>query len=226
MRPMMTILSIVLFVLGIRAQESPKPEQIDAFGRIGCDEMGARNQNFAVQISQTPGSRGLVIVHSSSGRRNPIYGQFRLILTNLSYSNAEDRVDFLIMNDSPELRWEFWKIPDGAEPPVHSGEKWFPPKPNLTKPFIYDYEDEIGECSTFVPRKFAELLNSNPGAHANIVIKKGREKGLIIRGFANGWIDELTNKYDVDRKRIKIFYARGDSYLTYAEFWFVPARKR
>lgn len=204
----------------------PKAERIDSFGIVSCEHLRALSQSFASQISVDPNSKGLVFVHPAKGRLNVIYGQFRQILTLFTYYDAENRVEFLIGDDRTEPSWEFWKIPAGAIESDLKGEKWTLPPPNLTKAFIYDYEDENGICSTFVIRKYAELFIKNPGSRAHIVVKKSTMYPSSVKGFADQWVKELTATYSIPRNRIRVFYVRGDNPLTYAEFWFVPPKKR
>jgi hypothetical protein len=208
-------------------QDNPKPEQIDQFGRPNCEDLAVRSQNFANQISMDPSSKGLVIVNASIARRAIVQGQFRAIIATFAYFNAEDRVEFVLNPESNDEVWELWKIPVGAAEPAYEGEKWILPVPDLKKAFIYGYEDEDGICPpTFVIRKFAELLTNNPSSRANIVVKNGTMYRYSARGFADRWVGELTRKFSVSKNRIRVFYVRGDSPLTYVEFWFVPARKQ
>lgn len=203
----------------------PKAEKIEYFGVANCEYLRALSAHFASQISADPASKGLVVVHSAKDRLKLVHGQFRQILALFADYRAEDRVEFLIGDDKNEPSWEFWKIPAGATEPDFRGEKWSLPQPDLTKPFIYDYEDENGICSTFVIRKYAELFIRNPGSRAHIVIRKG-QMGSVAKGFADEWLKELTTTYSISKNRIKVFYVRGDNPLTYAEFWFVPSKKR
>ena len=207
-------------------QAPEKPEQIDQFARPTCEELAARSQNFASQISNDPSSKGAVIVQTLKGRRNIVQRQFRMIIAYLAYSNAEDRVQFILNPDADVEVWELWKIPSGAVEPAYKGERWIPPTPNLSKAFIYGIEDENGICPTFAPTKYAELILRNPGARAHIVIYSGGKFSMGRRDFARQWIDSLTTEYALPRNKIKIYYARGNGGLTYAEFWFVPPRKK
>jgi len=203
-----------------------KAEKIDSFGVISCEDLRARSQYFASQISNDPFSKALVIVHPMKDRIKAVYGQFRQIRTLFTYYNAEDRLEFLIDNETKEPSWEFWRIPPGAAEPAYEGKKWSLPEPDLTKAFIYDYEDENGICSTFVIPKFVALLNKSPGSRTHIVVYAGDKYSMRSPDFERQWIDTLTKEFGLARNRIKIYYAPGNHGLTYAEFWFVPAKKK
>jgi hypothetical protein len=83
--------------------------------------------------------------------------------------------------------------------------------------------DEVNECPTYVPKAFAKLILENPGSRGHIVVRNGKYPMIDRFGFANGFIKELVEEEGVPRKRLRLFFARGES--TDAEFWFVPARK-
>ena len=222
------LLPIILFVAGSGlAQNKPKAVLVDEFGRMPCDELGARASNLALSISQTPDSRALVISYPGTNRQSLATRQFHQILADFAFTGLDDdRLDFVLGEMRSDPKVEFWKVPRGAKEPDYRGERWRLPKPDLNKPFIYDSEDENGECSTFVVRKFAELLTDNPGSRAHIVVKKGGRLSMRSHGFADQWVDELHNKFGISKKRIRVFYGKPTtSSLTYADFWFVPSKR-
>jgi hypothetical protein len=206
--------------------QDQKAELVDEFGRMPCDELYARASYFVQKVVNEPTSRGLVVIYPKKGtfqsadyRRKTILGQFE---------NGElaDRVEFVQGAERDEIKIELWKIPAGANEPEYLGTKWVDPAPDLSKPFIFGYEDEIGECPTFIPRKFAKVINDNSGSRAHIVVRGGDRYAMNPRDFASQWIDTFTKQFKIPRKRIKVFYAKRDGTLTYAEFWFIPAKKR
>jgi hypothetical protein len=188
------------------AQNQSMPEQIDQFGRLGCDDLNGRVWNLVSQIEKSPGSRALVFVRPSTTKSKIVQWQLGYILAQFEFEQMEDRVEFKIGHDADGLTYELWKIPSGAPAPDRSGDTWSRPKLDVTKPFIFGYEDEIGECPTFVPRKYAELLIANPGSRANIVIKAGGWEGGQYKGFADDTIKTLVEKFKIHRKRIRTFY--------------------
>jgi hypothetical protein len=217
---------ICLANLAICAQDSTKPEMIDAFGQVSCDDLNGRSANLANQIYKTPKDTGLVITYAKPGQRELAIRQFRVTLARFQDLSLDDRIHFII-NERPDgPLTEYWKIPLGSSKSNFIGERWTLPNPVTSKPFIFGIEDEVGICSTFVLRKFAELFISNPSSRAHIVVRKG-EVGSQSKGFADQWVKELTTtKYSIPKSRIRVFYFRGDNPLTYAEFWYVPPRKR
>jgi hypothetical protein len=218
----------ILIALASRsiAQNGLEPERIDQFGRLPCDDLNGRVWNLVSQIEKLPGSRALIFVHPDLTKPKIANAQLKYMLAQFEFEGLENRIEIKIGREMDGLLYEFWKIPDGANPPDLSGDTWLPPSRDVTKPFIFGYEDNIGECPTLVPRKFAELLLANRGSRVHIVIKAGRWEGGESKGFADGTIKTLVEKFKVERKRIRTFYVRQKkaNSMTYAEYWFVPAR--
>lgn len=207
---------------------SQKPEAvlIDQFGKLPCDEFNGRIWNLVLQIKQLPASRALVFVHPNSTESRMTQSQLKYILAQFEFEEMEDRVEFRIGREMDGLSYELWKIPAGADAPDGVGYKWWPPKPDTTKPFIFGYEDDIGECPTFVPRKFAEIILANRGSRAYVVIKAASWERGQVKSFADDTIKTLVEKFKIERKRIRTFYVRQKerNSMTFAEYWFVPAR--
>ena len=228
----MTQLSVIAFfvvaAVNCFGQTSLKAEIVDTFGKLSCEDLEARSNVLAQRTKDIAESRALVIAYPNIGDLKLVTWRFKVILRYFQYFEMENKIDFRIANADNLGQTEFWIIPSGAVAPVVRGESWVEPAPDVSKPFIYDIEDEIGICSTFVPRKFAELLLANPGSRANIVIKAGSYDGAQPQGFADETIKTLVEKFTVERKRIRTFYVRrtAKNWMTYAEYWFVPAKRR
>ena len=215
------------FVTEVSAQSPSKPEMVDTFGRPNCEEISARGTSFAQRILATEGSRGLMITYPKRNERRLATSWFRGILTTFEYYNLENRIEFVIgqeRDDGPVS--EFWNVPPNASNPELQGEPWkFPPR-DISKPFLYGGDDDLGICPHFEARTFAEFLRNHPGSRAHIVVRVDRRS--IFRshgGAADPWIEELTRTYHIARNRIRAYYVRSnDDSIPYTEFWFVPAR--
>lgn len=218
-------LLILLSANAVRSQDE-KAVLIDEFGNAPCDELLARADNFMQAVNRDPNSRGVAVIYPKKGEFRSADHRRRWILARFEYNGIEDRVAFIKGPEQNEFKAEFWDIPAGAEEPNFQGERWVDPTLDLSKPFMFGYEDEIGECPMFVPRKFAGLINGNPGSRAHIVLRGGRMGDVGPTDFARQWVDTLTKQFNIPRNRIKVFYAKGDNNFTFAEFWFVPAKRR
>jgi len=224
MRGILLNLSLICFVAGyIYAQNSPKAELVDMFGLFGCEDLSARSSGFAQTVLKTPGAKGLVISYPEPRGRRIVIAQYRLVLANFQYYNLDNQIEFVVGSERPYRETQFWLIPPGAKEPKYEGEKWTLTF-DLTKPFIFDWEDEIGICNTFVVRKFAELLTANPGSKAHVVVNcSGRRRRCL---FDDRYIKELVETYNIDRRRIRVFFAKSYNKLSDIEYWFVPAKKK
>jgi len=196
---------------------------VDQVGRVPCDDLYAKSSALAQETANEKGSRALVTGYPKIEYHRLVVAQFRQILANFEFAGLEDHVDFVIGKERPDVMYEFWVIPPGTKPPEREGVRWSPAKYDVTRAFLFDTVDEIGECPTFVPRKFAEVVASVPGSRVNIVIRHGDRNSLPSHGFAEDTVNDLI-KAHVPRSRIRVFYMKGNSALTYAEIWFVPPR--
>jgi len=221
------IIVVLVAALNGFGQAPGKSELVDTFGRVSCEDLEAHSNGFAQQTKEMEEARALVIAYASKEDSKRLVGRFKVILRYFQLFDVEDRIDFLIANSDDLGQTEFWIIPRGATAPMVLGDSWVEPEPDVSKAFIYDIEDEIGICSTFVPRKFAELLIANPGSRAHIVVEAGSYEGAQAKGFADDTIKTLVEKFKVERKRIRTYYIRqkAKNSMTYAEYWFVPARR-
>jgi hypothetical protein len=207
----------------ICAQDNIRPEIVDMFGVAGCEDLSARSSAFVQNVSETSGAKGLVVSYPEPRGRGIVISQFRLVLANFQYYNLDNQIEFVVGPERSGRETQFWLIPPGAAKPKFQGEKWALSF-DLTKPFIFDWEDEIGICNTFVVRKFAELLTANPGSKAHIVVKCSNRRRKC--GFDDRYVKKLTETYNIKRKRIRVIFAKSDHQLTDIEYWFVPAKNK
>lgn len=144
------------------AQKTPEAFLVDEFGKMNCEELSARTDSFYQGILGSPGSRGFVVINPEISKSNMAEVRRRLIFSRFQFGKAEDRVSFVFGNERPSIETAFWLIPAGATEPPINGKRWSETSYDLTKPFNFGYENELGICPTFVPRLYAELLTRNP----------------------------------------------------------------
>ena len=223
------IFAISILLIGVGAQEPPKPKLVDEFGLIVCGNLNARTDGFAQEIKLEPTAKALILIYPPTFRpEEQAERQRRRISTSLQLSGLDvDRFQFRKAGRSPDgqIKTEFWKLPMGAEQPETDAVLWNEEPPEASRAFIFGSEDEYGICPTFVPRAFAKLILDNPGSRGHVVVTQGDAPMLNKFYFADEWIKELVEKQGVPRKRLRLFFAKGKG-PTAAEFWFVPAKKR
>jgi hypothetical protein len=221
------LLFCACFASIVQSQEPPKSTLVNEFGMLPCEQRLAYLDVYAQEIGKEPGSTALVLATPENGRAGTAARrEISLVISRFELFKFEDRLVVILGKESNETHTQFWKVPQGADFPKFDGTRWTRPAPDVTKPFIFGWEDEYGLCSTFVPRKYAELILRNPGSRAHLVLRQGGRDTLSAVWFGKQWIKTFTKDYGLPRKRIKVFYAKNDIQLTNAEFWFVPARTK
>jgi len=215
---------LAVFVFNSYNQEPVKPVQIDEFGRISCEELLARTDNFYVQIRQNPTAKGLVIIRPTT--KSPLMANwFRKVIANtlLRDDSGIESVKFMLGPPGDSIGGSFWLIPAGATMPASDASEWPERKHDLTKPFVYDINADEDICPTFVPKYYADILKSNPKVRGHIVVSPTLMK--YQREIGSVWVKRFTEKYGVPRKQLRVFYTKPVKSFK-VEFWIVPARKR
>ncbi len=194
-----------------------KATLIDEFGPIGCEELLARTDNLLVQINESPSSRAVVVF---DGNRRALARFRHNIVARFQFAEAESRIIFMTGNESAAtVKISFWIVPDEAAMP--EGIPWNEPDPDVSKPFVFGYDNENGICPTFVPRMFVDLIRKNPGSKAKMVVKGPT---YAIRNiWAEDWRKELID-LGLEPKRIRTSNVYHKNFIS-VEYWFVPATK-
>lgn len=175
-----------------------------------------------------PGSKAIILVYppthlpERADRRRKIISGF-LQLRGLD----QNRFSFYKAASSPdgEIRTQFWKVVEGTDISFKDAVLWVEEVPDVSRPFVFGYADEINICPTFVPRAFAKLILDNPGSIGRIVVEVGKDSVENRFAFAERYTDELVEMQRVPRKRLRLIFKKGKD-GTSAEFWFVPNQKK
>jgi len=224
----LSILMVCFFLIrSVFAQEKPKAIQIDEFGTIGCEYLYAKSDNLQTVLKQNPSATGVVILHpqASSLAKALRYKNFiEKIFQKNEY--AYDRLKIVRGPAAALVGGEFWLVPPNADDPSRGMDLWTDETLDLSKPFLYDSEDENGICPTFVPKLYAALIKANPDVLGRIVVIPNSNFGKR-RKFEAGkeWTDTLTNKYGIRRNRLRLVFAK-DSNFEIVQFWIVPIKRR
>jgi len=208
------------------AQDRPKAVQTDQFGRVGCEGLYARVDLLGDTLFRNPGSRATVIISPQMDSTSKALYYSELIKKAFQLREyALDRLRIVRGPAAESVGGAVWLVPAGAEDPGQGLEVW-PDKPlDLSKPFIFDTEDENNICPTFVPKLYAELIKSNPNVLGRIVVIPNSMSGRR-RKFeaAKEWIENLTQKWGVPRNRLKLLFAKPTDFEV-IQFWIVPVKK-
>lgn len=219
------VILLLAFGVGANSQEPPKAVLIDEFGSLFCEDLLARTTVLASELNKDPNSRGYISLNTRHGDSKQAESQRRWISSTLQLLGIGiDRYSFYLEknNDGSSM---FWLIPAGAASPVTNATIWNELSPDTSRKFMFGYADEIDICPTYVPANFAKILQENPGATGQIIIRLGKDPLVDRFWFAGQYINGLVQKYGVPRSRLRLIFRKGGD-MTAAEFWFLPARKK
>ncbi len=223
-KPVMEALLILLFATAMYAQE-PTAVLYDEFGDLNCEDILARADAFGSAMSNNPASVAVILIDPPSMRPEKAQIRRRLISSTLQLRGLEpERLSFYQGEAGEDLRTQFWRVPAGADLPAKATQQWSMPDSDVSRAFIYGYQDELAICPTFVPKAFAKLIMDNPGSRGHIVVTSDKNAMVNKYYFASEWIKTLVEIYGVPRNRLRLFFKKGDE--AGAEFWFVPHRRK
>jgi hypothetical protein len=205
-------------------QEKPEAVLIDEFGGITCEDQLARTDNYFVELMNDPNSTGYVVIYPGKDKSSrPVY-LLKLIKGSIYQRKFDkDRIIFIRGEAEEKPRVQLWRVPFGADTPEFKGEVWEKPVYNLTKPFVFGGEDELGICPTFNPSDYADLIKANSNVVGHLVIFSS--SGSARKETAKFWLKIFTEEFNVPRQRLKVFYAKGKDFEN-VEFWIVPRKKK
>jgi hypothetical protein len=224
--------------LGVRAEARPDvPGLIDAFGDIQTSDLLARLDNFAIELQNSPQSRGFIVGYAQA---NKFPGwPMRRVLWCMNYLVGVRGIDaarVIRVNGGfrDDVRYEFWVEPPGAEPPVRpfdlaaemAREKSpylfdrifvFENSRGVRESYEYDYLYDRGELEPF-----AEALRSDPAARGLIVAyaerrdARGADRRLAARRKLT-----LVKSFPVAASRV-VAVGGGRREKRTLELWIVP----
>ena len=214
---------VVLFTVAVRTQEP-----LDEFGRLTCEDLQARTYGLGDALEKNPQSTALVLLYPRHGElarterdRTSIYR----ILRRGGFDTS--RVKFFRGPEGDEPRGIIWVAPPGFDMTKVTtlGDPWpyEPPNRDLSKPFLFDRESELGVCEMFVPADYADLIKNNPGVIGKIIV---HADGKFSRGaIGRQWISTFVDKYQIPRSRLRLIFGKPTKFEEYAEFWIAPLKQ-
>src|SRR5688500_19337643 len=124
MRNVAAILAIFLLCGAVSAQaRKPVATRFDQFGKVGHCDLGARLDNFEIQVQNTSGSQANIIVYGPDGE-GPGTGRYFLELIKDYFVNVRgfkpNRVKTIYGGRNSDLAQpliELWIVPKGAASP-------------------------------------------------------------------------------------------------------------
>ena len=236
MRTLTAVLGIFLVWSAVSAQpRKPKATRFDQFGKIGHCDLGARLDNFAIQIQNMRGSQAAIIAYGPDGE-GPGTGRYFLSLIEDYFVNSRglnpDRVKTIYAgrNTDPTLPViELWVVPKGAAPPepqkhethLESFQGLFAEEARSDF-FDQYFEDEMGPgIPETTDASFADILHQQKNATGYVVVYSGENLTPgAWRRIAQSQIDYFK-AFKLEANRLKMIFG-GHQKETRLQLWISP----
>ena len=198
---------------------------IDEFGSLDNDSLLARVYNLSVTLQNTNG-KGFIIIYGEKSNPLKKYLAERRLKGCYKWGGfSTENVEIALGEEVDDLKFQFWKIPNGAEKPVfieinRSYDLSGLNKPQLIYKSTYSYEF----CPLYFDLEFySKFLKANRNLTGKIVIsEKNRSEYQAVKKKYLQMMKEINN---FPLKQIQFvkgkYYEEPDN-----EFWLVPQKKR
>lgn len=213
----------------------PRAARFDQFGQVGHCDVTARLDNFAIQLENQPGAKGVIVSYAPEGD-GPGTGKNVLEMVKGYIVNtrglAEDRIETIYggrNSDKYQSQTELWIVPKGASLPkpkkLASNNEPFQGlfhERAVHDDFGVEYEDEMGPGignSTYA--SFAEMLHQQKSAIAYVVIYSGEE---LTPGAWRRLGQEDINRFkafNLELNRFKLIFG-GEQKEARIQYWIWP----
>ena len=236
MRTVTAVLGIFLVWGAVSAQaRKPRATRFDQFGKLGHCDLGARLDNFAIQIQNTRGSQAAIISYGPEGE-GPGTGKYLLELIEDYFVNARgfkpSRVKTIYAGrntDPTQPVIELWIVPKGAASPepqkyethLDSFQGLFADEAASDSFDLY-YEDEMGPgIPGTTDASFADILHQQKNATGYIVVYSGEDLTPgAWRRIAQSQIDYFK-AFKLEANRFKMIFG-GHQKQTRLQLWISP----
>jgi hypothetical protein len=223
--PKNLLLLVILFVTSqiYFAQETPKAELIDEFGRLTCEDIIARQDALLNILNEEPTSTGYIIIYSNKKDSRAAW-RMKMFIDGQTELRRFDQKRLTVFRgtDESEVNVQFWKVPAGAEKPEFKEIGWNYDLSNRKKLFKFNSSEwDVSPCpigSQF--DSYSNYLKANKNFRGHIVIftKSNKEFQKVKENLLN----KLPNDYKVSPNQLRFFFVKQKIDYTNYEFWLVP----
>ena len=222
---------------GVSAQQhdAPSPFKFDQFGQLGHCDVTARLDNFAVQIQNEPGARGIVITYAPEGEG---FGTGKHVLEIIkgylveARGIPENRLKMIYGGRNSEKHHsetELWIVPKGAIVPTpqkrESDVATFQGlyyEGDVYDDFGVEVPGEMGPgIGSSVDASLADMLHVQKNAIAYVVVYSGEDSTPgAWRSLGQQDIDRFKER-NVESNRFKLIFG-GQQKETRIQYWILP----
>lgn len=240
MRPKVAIL-VLCFALALSAQATPHsspttPRLFDEFGAVAHCDLGARVDNFAIALMDSPDMTGYIVaygpkVEGASAAKSNLELIKDYLVNSRGFSKRRIKTAYGGRNqDLKAPRIQLWIIPQGIDIPepekfetdIETFKGLFNENEIEEEYLDLVYPEEMGPGIGFsLSAAFADMLNQQKKAIAYIVAYNGENAVPgAARRIASEQLDALKS-YKVDPKRVKTIFG-GVRKKTTLQLWILP----
>lgn len=230
---------LVLSDTAVSAQTRKGPTRavrFDEFGQVGHCDLGARMDNFAISLQNTPGARAAMIVYGPDGD-GPRTGRKVLEMLKDYLVNfrgiAANQIETIYGGRNSDLhqsKAELWLVPQGAPLPrpqkhetnIETFQGLFADEP-AADDFGILYFDEVGPgIGAASDASFADMLRQQKNAVGYIVVYSGEDLTPgAWRKLGQKEIDNFKSAFDLETSRFKLIFG-GQEEKTHIQYWILP----
>jgi hypothetical protein len=211
----------IVLALPVRGQELPKAVLVDEFASVPCGDLLSRTDSFFAELMKHPADGGYVIIFPNAKNAKGYKAWINAATYYRRFDRSRIRIVAATKPSGAGAAAQFWRIPPGSSLPEFDLAQE-EPRP-LSKPYIFGYADENGVCPSFNPADFANVIEQNPGSYGKLVVRGNSWSNR--KSFVDSVVGTLRGE-GLSNAQVRVFYVhRPKSFLTEAEFWFVPANK-
>jgi hypothetical protein len=171
MRALLGLVVLVgAFGLQALAQDAGASRLFAKFDVTTCEDLNAQLHDFYQQILSRKGSRGYAVIHGANADpRRFMTKSFILGWTNFEGFD-KDRLAVVQGGPRTDADVEFWLVPAGGDASAYHDVPWS--YPLTAAEVFYDSSkgSNTGECRTAPDLIFRQIVESNPGILAQVVI--------------------------------------------------------
>lgn len=236
MRTVTAVLGIFLLCGAVSAQaRKPVAQRFDQFGKVGHCDLGARLDNFAIQVMNTPGSQANIIAYGPDGE-GPGTGRHFLELIKDYFINARGfkpgRVKTIYGGRNKDLTQpviELWVVPKGAASPeprkhetrLETFQGLFADQAASDDFGLYYLSDMGPGIPETTDASFADILHQQKNATGYIVVYSGEGSPPgAWRRIAQSQIDHFK-ALKLEANRFKMIFG-GHQKQTRLQLWISP----
>lgn len=214
----------------------PRATKFDQFDQVGHCDVGARLDNFTIQLQNQSSAKGAIVTYAPEGEGPGTGKQVLEVIKDYLVNTrglAADRIETIYGGRNSNFyqsHTELWVVPQGAplpktvkhSSPVDSYQGLYLDQVRHDD-FLFEFPEEMGPgIGNSTDASFADMLHQQKNAVAYIVVYDGEDLTPgAWRRLGQREIDKFK-EFNVDASRFRLILG-GHKSLTYIQHWIFPS---